>query len=508
MQEASRSKKGFRNIAFSFAASVLSLLLSFVSRAYFIRLLGDEYLGLNGLFSNVLSFLSLAEMGVGVAINFALYEPVKDQNEERIKSLMRLYRVFYTRIGLIVFVAGLILTPLLPYLIRDIPDIPHIYLYFILYVTNSAVSYLFTYKRSLIICDQREYISTITTFAAKVIVTILQIIVLSLYHSYLWYLIVLIICTLAENVVISRIVDKEYPYIKEKEYIELSKNERKGILRNVYSLICHKIGTVIVFSSDNIIISRFIGLSAVGFYSNYSLLIHSINTIVNKVFDTLTASVGNLMVSSKNEHSKDVLYRMLFANMILYGITSVFLLNLIEPFIEMWIGAKYIMSKEVLFLAIISYYLTGMRKSLLVFKDASGIFRQDQYKPLVEGLANIVYSIPLALKMGVSGVILGTILSTVTVSFWYEAYVFFKVKYNEKMFHYLLIQLKYLMFNCVLWVLSVFISEYISLPGLLGFGAKGVICFVLFTISIIIMFGKSEEFSYFCHLLKGIRYRK
>lgn len=495
----SRSKNGLRNILFSFSSSILTVLLSFITRTVFIHFLDNEYLGLNGLFSNVLSFLSLAELGIGFAINYALYQPLKENDTSKLKSLMRLYKRLYTIIGIIVLVLGALLTPFLNYLIKEPPkNVKHLHLYFLLFVFNSGVSYFCTYKRSLIICDQKEYISTISMTISKIVLIVLQLVILFFTHSFLLYTISILVCTIGENLIISYIANKMYPFLTEKEVLPLSDDEKDNIKKNVYALILHKIGGAIVFSSDNIIISKFVGLVSVGLYSNYTLIINSIDNILKKMFSTLTSSVGNLMASNNDEEVIERLfYRMLYANMCLYGISSICILNIMEPFIKIWLGKNFLIPFPALLAASISFYFTGMRKTVMIFKDAAGIFQQDKYKPLIESIVNVAFSIPFAIKFGIAGVLVGTILSTLLVSFWVEGYVLFKHKFKKMFWKYLLVQLKYFIIVAITASVCIYILSFIQGEGILHFIIKVIIVGLVSIISILISSFYTDEFKYF-----------
>jgi len=467
--------------------------------------LTSTYLGLNGLFSNVLSFLSLAELGVGVAINYALYKPIAEGDTELVKSIMWLYRKLYRYIGCIVLAAGGALAPFLPYLIQDMPkDMPNIYLYYLLYVLNSGVSYFYTYKRSIIICSQKEYISTVTTTISEIILFILQIIVLAVSHSYGAYLAVAVIVTVAENLSISAIADYMYPYLKDKPVQALPKEVSADIKKNVFALMFHKIGSVIVFSTDNLIISRFVGLVAVGLYSNYTLIINALNLLLTKIFSSITASVGNLLLSNNKKHVEDVFYRVLFVNFWMRGFCAVALFCLFQPFILLWIGGDYLLSFSTVLIIVLNFYIGGMRSTVGLFRDASGIFWYDRYKPLIESALNIILSIPLAIHYGVAGVLLGTIGSTILVPFWFEAYVLFKYYFNKGIIEYLLRQLLYGVIAVLTGAGCFLLCTCADGYGLAAFAIRSIICAIVPNIIFSVIFCRTAEFKYFWNFIKNI----
>lgn len=505
MADQSRTKNSIRNINYSFISYFITLLLQFVSRTVFIKLLTSTYLGLNGLFSNVLSFLGLAELGVGVAINYALYKPIAGEDTELVKSIMWLYRKLYRCIGCIVLIVGGVLTPFLPYLIQDMPkDIPNIYIYYLLYVLNSGVSYFYTYKRSVIICSQKEYISTVTTTLSEIILFILQIIVLVVSRSYGAYLAAAIIVTLGENLLISAIADYMYPYLKDKSVQALPEEMSADIKKNVFALMFHKIGSVIVFSTDNLIISRFTGLVAVGLYSNYTLVINALNLLLAKVFSSITASVGNLLLSDDKRHVEDVFYRVLFVNFWMRGFCAVSLLCLFQPFILLWIGGDYLLSFFTVLIIVLNFYIGGMRATVGLFRDASGIFWYDRYKPLIESALNIILSIPLAIYYGVAGVLLGTIGSTVLVPFWFEAYVLFKHYFDKGIIEYLLKQLLYGIITILTGMGCLWLCTCVTGYGFAAFVIRIIICGIVPNAIFAIVFCRTIEFKYFLDFIRNV----
>lgn len=500
-----RTFNSIRNVIFSLSGLLLTLVVSFVGRTIFIHMLSTKYLGLNGLFSNILNFLSLAELGVGSAINYVLYKPLKNNDIESIKQIMDLYKKLYIVIGCVVLVLGFSLAPFLSFLIKDMPnDMKYIHVYYLMYVINSGISYFCAYKRAIIICDQKEYISSVISAIFKVLLALFQTIILVLYKSYLLYLIVMIICTLCENIIISIKANTIYPYLKEKNIKEMGKTEKKNIFSNVFAVLFHKIGAVVVYSTDNIIISKYVGLVAVGLYSNYALIINSVNTILAKTFSSLIASVGDLMVDNDKRHSEEVFDRILFANMWIYGFTSICFICLIQPFIRLWIGDNYLLGTITLLVCACSYYITGMRKTVWVFKDAAGIYRQDQYKPVIEAILNIIFSIPLAIKIGITGVLLGTIMSTVLMPFWYEGYVLYKECFYHKFRSYVLHQCKYALVLLGVLAVTFFLNSFFPESGGLYFIIKLLICLVVTNLCLFVVYRKTSEFKYFIRLLSSL----
>ena len=284
-----RAAASIKNSSFSIITQVLTVVINFVVKTIFIYTLGSEYLGINGLFSNIITMLSLADLGLGIAIPYSLYKPLSTEDHEKIKSLMYFYKRIYNIIGIAVLMIGFSITPFLPFLIKEMPEnIPHIYLIYMMFVTHSASSYFFVYKKFLIDADQKGYITSKITFLFSTVLSIVQMILLLTTHNFILYLGSSIVMVILQNIYISKKAEYLYPYLKEKKVQEIDKQEYKEIKKNVSSLFIYKIGSVIMNGTDNIVISKIIGLVMVGIYSNYLMIINSIYNILNQIFNAIT----------------------------------------------------------------------------------------------------------------------------------------------------------------------------------------------------------------------------
>lgn len=421
-----RTKYSFLNLAGALFGQVLGVAAQFVTRRVFIACLSQTYLGLSGLFSNILSVLSLVELGSGVAMAYSLYKPIADSDTEMIKSLMALYHKIYIAIGVIILAVGFAITPLYPVFMQEIPNIPNLTLIYWIYVVNTAISYFYSYKRTLVICDQRRYLYSLTHYGMYAFGSLLQIIVLISTQSFVWYLLCLTISTILENVVITKIADRRYPYLHDKNIARLPNAEIETLKKNISAMLMHKIGGMLVSSTDNIIISRWIGLSVVGIYSNYLLITDALSKITIQFFQAITAGVGDLLVDSDERHVKDVFDRTFFIGSGIYGACYVCMLCGFQPFIRWYAGSNYLLEFHTVVLICFNFYITGMRKAVLAFRDASATYYYDRYKAIVEAAANLFLSVILGARFGIDGVIVGTILSAVLISVWIEPYMLHK----------------------------------------------------------------------------------
>ncbi len=503
-----RTAKSARNAVFGVGSYFITLILQMINRTVFVHVLATEYLGLNGLFSNILSLLSLSELGVGTAITYALYRPIAEKNYEKIKSIMQLFKRVYEVIGCFILIAGAALTPFLHYLIKDMPDIPYIHIIYLLYVLDSGISYFYSYKRIFIVSCQDEYISTASQTIRNVAVKLLQILFLVLTHNFIVYLVVQIVCTRVENIVISKIADKMHPFLKDKEVTPLPKEDKAEIKKNVGAMVFHKVGEVIVNTTDNLILSTCMGLNIVGLISNYTLIINSVHTVFQKMMNSMTASVGNLVADSDKDKAMMVFRRVLFLNFAVYFFGFICLTCLLQPFIELWVGADLKVDFAVVIVFAIYFYVSGMRTTVLIFRNAAGLFWRDRYKALVEGIVNLAFSIPLTLMFGAVGVRAGTIISCLGVAFWVEAYVLYKDYFGKGMLRYMVTQLCYLLFCGVCCVGIYYALEYtVWMGGWIGFCIRLVECVILAAVLFCIVFFRNENFKYYFGLMKRILHR-
>ena len=495
----SRVKNSIINFSVALVGQGIGLIVSFIARIFFIRILGGEYLGLNGLFTNILTVLSLAELGVGNAIIYSLYKPIAENDTEKCKSLMRLYKRFYTIIGIVVLVAGALVTPFLDVFIKEMPQINNIEIIYLLFVLNTSVSYFFSYKRNLIIANQSKYIATIYRYVFYVLLNVAQIIYLVVTKEYLGFLILQVLFTFLENVFVSRKAEKMYPYLKEKNVSKLDEETKKSITTNVKALMLHKIGYIVVSSTDNIILSAIVGLNAVGIYSNYYMITNAINIIAGQVFNAITASTGNLCAVESVEKQKQVFKNINFLNFWIFSFATICLLILFNPFIEIWVGSEYLLPMSVVIVLAINFYMAGVRNCILTFREAKGLFYKDRYKSVIEALINLVVSIILAKQFGILGVFIGTTISFVLTCLWVEPYILFKDGFKSKPKEYFLDYFKKISLTFLVGGVLYYITSIIHGNLYLVFTIKLVICVLTSNIIYILLYRKTPEFNYFYH---------
>ena len=498
-----RIEQSTKNICTSLVSQVILTLLGFVSRKIFLDNLGVEYLGVNGLLTNVLSMLGLIEGGIGLSIVYNLYKPLAEDDKEKIIGLVQLYKKAYGILSLIVFVLSIVLYQLLDLLIKGGESIPYITIVYYIFVAKNIVSYLNAHKWSLIQADQKGYILARANLIFQILITISKIIVISLTQNYILYLLIELLVYIFQMIYNGIVVNKRYAYIKTKERYTIDELTKGNLIKNVKALFLHNIGAYCVFGTDNILISSYISLTTVGLYSNYTMIIGQLTVFVSSIFVGVGASVGNLIVTENSNKNYSIFKVIYLVNFWIYSVCSIFLFNLLEPFINWWIGNGYLLDRLTFTVIIINFYLTGLRTAIGIFKNKAGLFVQDKYTPLMEGLINLVSSIILIKYFGLAGVFIGTTISTISIVLWNQPRIVYKHIFNKPLWSYFTRYILYMgltIFTCFVTtnVCELFVvgESFISLIG------KGTICIILPNILYITIFYKTEEFKYLLNAIK------
>lgn len=424
----SRIQYAILNSGINSIAFILNLILKFVSRSFFIKYLGSELLGLNGLFTSILSMLSLAELGISTSIVYSLYEPIVHRRDGQVRALMTLYKKVYTLIGLSVAIIGILVIPLLPIIIKEYDGNENVYYIYILFLANSVVSYFFTYNRSLLNADQKIYIATMNDAVIQAICVVLQIIVIIFFRNYQLYLIISMLGTVIGNLNLTRIVKKSYKHILSTKPESVEPQIIQRLKENTMGGFLSKLSGIVVTGTDNILISSFIGLSTVGVYSNYWMIISSIQGLVSQIMNSITSSIGNLGAEGDIEKNRIFYKRYNFIGYALCFFCTIFLYSLINPFISLWIGEKMLFSNEIAYILIFNFSLYLYRLPNLIFINAFGISWMVRHKPIWEMLVNAVLSVLflVVFKFGLMGILFATTLSSLFVVSWWEPYAVHK----------------------------------------------------------------------------------
>ena len=496
IDNSSRTENVIKNSSFGAVGKVLSLILDFICRTVFIKCLTEEYLGLNGLFSNILTILSFAELGIGEAIVFNMYKPIEKKDHDKINQLMRFYKKCYLVIGIIIFIIGVSVIPFLKYIIKEVPDIKEsISLIYLLYLTNSSLTYFFASRKSIISAHQQRYIISKYEIFYTFIFTILKIIALLCFKNYILYLVLQILKELSINITVHIKAKKMYSYLDEKNSESLPKEESKTIFTNVKSLFLYKLSSVVLSGTDNIIISKFIGLVQVGIVSNYQLLTSAISQVLHNFILGFTASIGNLNAKSDKEHEEKVFYEILQIMAWIYGYVAIMLVIFLNPFVECWIGKEYLLSLPIVFALVFDIYINGVQYSGYNYVTTLGLFKKAKYGPLFAAIINIVLSIALMPKFGLFGIFIATIISRVLTTSWLDPYLVHKYEFKTSFFKYIKKYLYYLIVVIINLLVCYNIFKLINMNNIINIILYAILCTILSNIIFVLFFFKTKEFN-------------
>lgn len=494
-----------KNIVFSFALQFTKILVTFLSRIVFVKVLGSAFLGVNGLFSNILGILSLADLGMTTVLMYSLYKPLAKNDEIAICKYMNYFKKVYNIIAVVVLVFGISLIPFLKYLVNLPEEMEHIYLYYFLLLLNTTLTYLFVYKTTLVSADQKMYKLNKYDILFQFILFALQIIVLYLTKSFALYLFSNILVTFISNLVKVSIAKKMYPYLDNHKNLKLAKRERNEIKVNLKSLFLYKIGTVIQSNTDNIFISIFSGTIAVGIYSNYVTIINSIVTFISMVFTSMKASIGNFVVE-KDKKSQWKMFDLLEVfNFWIICFCSICFLILIPPFILLCFGEKYLLSNFILIVTVLNFYTSNIRQNIWAYRETTGIFTKTKYITLVTSALNIILSILFGKLYGVGGVILATIISRIIFAWWKEPLILFKEYFGISPKIYYINYIKRLFLFIIMACLLTFISSLIKIDNLiLNLIINMLICIIGVTSLLYVIYRNTYAFDYLLKYIKKL----
>ena len=493
--QGSRTNKAAKNMTVSVIFYITKILLSFLVRTIFIRVFGVEYLGLNSIFANVLTILSLAELGIGSAIVFSMYKPMAEGDTEKLKSLLDLYKKFYLVIALIVLCVGLALIPFLSKIIdKDSLGDLNITVLYLISLSSTVISYLMAHRRALLYTSQNKFVETIISLITNILLSILQIVVLLVLKNYYFYISLNLIVAVVDSFLIYIITIKMFPEIKGKCQ-KLDKETTNTIIKNTKAMFLHKIGGVALNATDTLIMQIALGsLIISGIFSNYLLIYTTLIGVISMIIDAAQASVGNLIATKDGEYSYTVFNKLNFCYSWLIGFCSISLLCLYNPFISTIWGAQNTWDMGFVLVYSLTFYINMSRQLAYSFKTAAGIFRQDRYAPILEALLNIVLSYVLVKLCGPVGVILGTLISCLLVPFWYTPFMLFKLYFKLSIKQYWIKFLLYTLITIVCGVATYFVCGLIPSGGIGWLLVKFIVCAIVPNVLLLLCYFWTPEF--------------
>jgi O-antigen/teichoic acid export membrane protein len=404
----------------------------FIYRTVFISVLSAQYLGINGLFWNILAMLALADLGIGQAIAYRFYKPIADGDFVQVGRLMRFFRQVFLLVAGVIFLLGMSLMPFLRDLVRDASEVPadvNLPFVYFLYVLQSVSSYLFAYRLSIWSADRKDYVSQFTSFVTETGRFLVQIAVLRLTRDFTWTLASGIVFVIAANIGFSAWTTRRYREVF-RVAEELPRSEKSGIFKDAGALMLHRVGGAVIGSTDSIVLAKCVGLVATGLYSNYMLLMKALEQIVQRLIGGFTSNYGNVYATTGPEGVRAFHARMQFLDLALSGFAVSQFYLFVAPFIRIWIGEKMLLGDAFAIALSVQLYIYLARLTNISHISASGLFVRDKPRPLIEAALNLGISIVLARRIGVTGVVLGTIASSLLTVWWREPYLLCRHRFN------------------------------------------------------------------------------
>ena len=493
----SRTDNSLKNMATGLLGQVVTLILQFVYRTIFIQILGLTYLSVNGLFTNILKIFSFAELGIGQAIVFSLYKPIRDNDIPKIQALMGLYKKTYMLIGTTIFALGLAFMPFLPAMMSGGAEgVENLYLVYLLFVFDTGITYFFSYHQSFLAANQKQYLMNLTNVVLAVLREVLRIVLVVVTKRYIPMLVFNVFFNVFQNCVHAFRINRMYPFIKNTKNAKLPAAERKEIFKNVRALLIYKVGSLALNSTDNIIISTVVGLTWVGLYSNYQVLVVSVSAFITTIFSSLTASIGNLNAGEDIEHKRQIFKVTNLATFWFYAVASVCFLVALTPTVTVWLGDAWTLDFATVVVICLNIYIGGMLYAPFNYRQTMGLFIYGKWRPIISAVINIVVSILLGYVWGLKGVLAGTAIARLTTNAWFDPYIVYKKGFKRSSAEYFIQYGLLAVLLVISGAIGLLIAQLHIFGGLVDILIHCVLCVVVLSGMYALLFHRTPEFVY------------
>ena len=498
-----RTQQALRNILWGLIEKTITILCPFVIRTIIIYKLGNEYLGLSSLFSSILQVLSLAELGFGDAIIFGMYKPISEHDNKKVGTYLNTFRKIYQLLGVVILTIGLMVLPFVKRLINgSYPDDINIYILYIIYLLNTVISYfLFEYKESLIKATQRNDINSKIYILCNLVMYILQIVVLLLFKNYYFYAVLLLLCTVAINILRSKVVDREYPNIKCEG--TLRQEEIRNLGQRVVGLTINKISQVFRNSFDSIIISAFIGLVCLAQYQNYYYIVSALTIVMNVIMTAVGAGIGNGIASESIKKNYANYKELLFEYSSIATVFTACMLCLMQDFITLWVGEDNLLQFSSVIFCSIYFFSMRLGDVTAIYRQSAGLWWEDRQRPIIEAATNLALNIILVKYLGVNGVIISTIISIVVINIPWATHILFKYYFKMNAKQVFMEMFKYSLKAVLCCFVTYFVCNNINVGSLFGtIILKGLLACLISLVIIIVCNIKNPEVGTFLNRVK------
>jgi len=514
----SRTQNSILNFITGIGSKILLIIMSFITRTVFIRTLGDSFLGIEGLFTNILSMLSLAELGFGSAIVYKLYRPIAENDRPRILVLLKLYRKTYFIVGCVIAVVGICLIPFLPNLVEDYYRFEQLGLnavfIFLLYLFSTVSSYwFFAYKTAFVQANQKSYLLNIVEYIVFIASSVAQILALLLFEDFVLYLVVQILFSILASFMYASVCDRKYPYTKEKTTDRISKTELKEFFNDCSALLLYRASTIVENASASIVLSSILGLHAVALYTAYSSVKVYIRSLLNTFLTAIQASLGSIYTTGKLDWSRQIFRIVNFCSNMLYGIFAIGIAVLMDEFLTLWLGSSYVVTSweaagrtiatPIALLVAIEFFTTGQTTFCGSFRNAMGLFQELKYRPIASILVNLALCILTVPHLGIAGCMLSLIVANLTTNLIFDPIIIHKHALKESPRSYYLHNLSYKTALIATGLLAWRVCCLITLTGILGFIVRGALCVLVSGTILCLVFCGTEEFRYLINIIKS-----
>ena len=492
----SRTSNSLLNMSSNLGGQMLNNVMRFVCRTVFLHTLGQEFLGISNLYANVLSILNITELGLGTAITFSLYKPLAENDRETVRAVMGFFKTAYRVIALIMLTAGLLMMPALPHLMTGVTDQVNIYEYYLLYLAETVISYLFfAYKAVLLIADQKRYAVDIVLYSCNFVMNLLQILVLVVWRSFFLYTLLSIIKNIVYSCITALVVNIRYPWIKGPAP-KLGQEERKAIRTRIYATGLNKVSIAVGTSTDNLVISTFVSVVAVGLYSNYAMVVQIFQNILTGVFRAMGSSLGNLYATESRERNVEMFRSLNLLNNFLTCLCSVCFLVIFQPFIRLWAGETYLLSYGVVISVVLNFATNYLQNVVQIYRESCGIFIRGKYRPVTTAVINLGVSVVLVQYFGIAGVLWGSIISRMVTSWWFDAWLLHRAAFGVSPWGYYLQSGITLVIAAGCTVLMGLLFSGLSNPGWGMLIVMGLASSATVSVVYLLLYGRTKAFAY------------
>ena len=486
-----------RNIATTLFFQGLNIFVSLVSRKIFLVYLTIEYLGIDSLLSNILFVFSLFEAGVESSVTYSLYKPLAEGDNAKVASLVAFLKKSYRIIGVSIFVAGLCFLPFVGVFFKGVGNIEHLNYYYLIFLLNTSVSYFFSYKRSIIIADQKNYVVNSLHYLFVLPLRLVQILILVLTQSYMLFLLAMLAFTVFENYFIFRKAGKMYPFLDKVEKAKLELGDRVQLKKNMFGVLYTNVGVKLIDVSENLLISFMFGTVWVGYYANYLIIIQALKAVTSQIYGATNSSFGNYVLSNRDTVGQAFKTLNLFTSW-MAAFTTISTFILINPVISLWLGKEYCLSATVTLLICLNYFLSAFRRTTALFRDAFGLFWRDKHKNICDLLVRVVLILVFAKFMGLAGVFLAGIVSTLFVGFAIEFFVVCKYGIEYPVLAYIKDIARSFALTAFVGLLTYLPCSYFVFENeIAGIAFKALCCLLIPNLLFLAIFYNTEEFRFF-----------